>query len=55
MNCVNNTSINKYTTCNPIEISPPQIIHHFAGVVGHHESKLKKMTDFIVRTHLFVD
>ena len=54
MNCFNNNSINQYTTCNPIGIIQPQIIHHFAGVVGHHESKLKKMNEFIIHNHLFL-
>jgi lipopolysaccharide biosynthesis glycosyltransferase len=52
MNCINNTQLGKYTKCNATEITT-QLITHFAGNVGDHESKLSKMNSFIVQNKLF--
>jgi len=51
MNCINNKIISKYLRCNPLDITE-QIISHFAGNVGHHESKLSKMNAFILQNNL---
>jgi len=51
MNCFNNETINKYSRCNPLDITE-QIISHFAGNVGHHESKISKMNAFILANNL---
>ena len=51
MNCFNNQILSKYSRCNPLDITE-QIISHFAGTVGHHESKLLKMNSFILQNNL---
>jgi len=52
MNCINNKILSKYSRCNPLDITE-QIISHFAGNVGEHESKLTKMNSFIIKNNLF--
>lgn len=52
MNCSNNTQLGQYTKCNATDIST-QVITHFAGNVGDHESKLSKMNTFILKNKLF--
>ena len=52
MNCINNKILSKYSRCNPLDITE-QIISHFAGNVGDHESKLTKMNSFIIKNNLF--
>ena len=52
MNCINNTQIGKYTKCNATDITT-QVVTHFAGNVGDHESKLSKMKSFILKNKIF--
>jgi len=52
MNCINNTQLGKYTKCNATDITT-QVLTHFAGNVGDHESKLSKMHAFILKNKLF--
>ena len=52
MDCFNNKLLSKYSRCNPLDITE-QILSHFAGTVGHHESKLSKMNAFIIKNNLF--
>ena len=52
MNCINNIQLVKYIKCNATDITT-QVITHFAGNVGDHESKLSKMNSFILKNKLF--